>query len=236
MRKISNSEEVNQFYKSINQYIDEYINNWKISATKLKRYFESTKNMNNFLKKYKIDDIEGIKRIVKDVIDDRFHMEKDGIMKFENFLLSEKIKFEAIGMNHERVLADLYNTSVGHIEPSNSDLHEYFVNDFGDKLKVIIFSKEDVDLFKLECSKSISLSVKKKILNLKEFKIEDKTISSLFKFNLGEIIDNRLLSEKVTSELNDEKVLELFTTYINALLESEYAYKREFSGYYIWES
>lgn len=236
MRKISNSEEANQFYKSVNQYIDEYINNWKISATKLKKYFESSKNMDNFLKKYKIEDVEGIKRIVKDVIDDRFHMEKDGIMRFENFLLSEKIEFESIGMNHERVLADLYNTSVGHIEPSNSDLHEYFVNDFGDKLKVVIFSKEDVELFKLECSKSISSSVKKKILNLKEFKIEDKTISSLFKFDLGEVVDNNLLSEKVKSELNDEKVLELFTTYINALLESEYAYKKEFGGYYIWES
>jgi hypothetical protein len=84
MKKISNSEEAHGYYKIVNDLIDEYIVKWGIKPSSLSRYLKNSK-LDQLLKINGLSDIEGIDRVLKDVIEDRSHMERDGIMKFESF-------------------------------------------------------------------------------------------------------------------------------------------------------
>jgi len=58
---MKNSEEVNKYYKLINEYIDIYLDNWKISPKKLKRYL-SSERISNFLEKKGLKEIKNIEK------------------------------------------------------------------------------------------------------------------------------------------------------------------------------
>ena len=245
MRKISNTEENNQYYKLINEYIDEYITNHKINPRNLKIYFKNSSKLESFLKRYKLDDVEGIKRVVEDVIDDWNHIQSDGVMKFEKFnLVNEdlgKIKIESSNIEYEKVLADLYHTSVGHVNKENESEHKYNVKDFGKEINVIIYSKKDLVDFKksllpilLEESKASSIDLHKVNIGLKS----GKEIKTSLSFSVDNIVDNDKLENYLSSILNEKKILEILYSFINDydILRSgkNYVYKQEYKGYYVW--
>lgn len=245
MRKISNTEENNQYYKLINEYIDDYITNHKINPANLKKYFKNSSKLDNFLKKYKLDDVEGIKRVVEDVIDDWHHIQSDGIMKFEKFnLLNEdlgSIKIKSSDMEYEKVLADLYHTSVGHINKEDEFEHKYNVTDFGKEINVIIYSKEDVEDFKkslvpiiLKDANLTSIDIHKVDVGLQS----GKEVRTAISFSIGDIVDDNKLQHYIDATLNEKKLLEILYSFINDydVLRSgnHYAYKQEYKGYYIW--
>lgn len=83
---INTREELNYYYELVNKLVDEYISDWNIMPSKLKKYLKpGTKGFQNFLDRNNLSDIKNIKSILIDVIDDRVYMEKDGILKFESF-------------------------------------------------------------------------------------------------------------------------------------------------------
>ena len=85
---INNSEDLNKYYNIVNQYVDEYIDKWKIKPTNLKNYLLGNKSrLVNFLEKKGLRDINRIDRVVSDVIEHRVELYKDGVITFENFKL-----------------------------------------------------------------------------------------------------------------------------------------------------
>jgi hypothetical protein len=48
MRKITNTQEVNTYYKIINESLWDYIEKWNIKPTELKRYFSDKKKIEKF--------------------------------------------------------------------------------------------------------------------------------------------------------------------------------------------
>jgi len=245
MRKISNTEENNQYYKMVNEYIDDYITNHKINPANLRKYFKNSSKLETFLKRYKLDDVEGIKRVVEDVIDDWHHIQSDGVMKFEKFTLMNEdlgnIKIKSSDMGYEKVLADLYHTSVGHVDKDDETEHKYNVKDFGKEINVIIYSKEDVEDFKksllpilFKSANSSSVDLHKVNVGLKS----GKEIRTAISFNVGDIVDDNKLQHYIDTTLDEKKLLEILYSFINdyAILKTgnHYVYKQEYKGYHIW--
>ena len=123
---INNSEDLNKYYNIVNQYVDEYIDKWKIKPTNLKNYLLGNKSrLVNFLEKKGLRDINRIDRVVSDVIEHRVELYKDGVITFENFKLLESEEFKVLDLkqclykgiekatiNHEKILADFFDLSL----------------------------------------------------------------------------------------------------------------------------
>jgi RNA binding exosome subunit len=244
MRKITNTEENNKYYQMVNEFIDEYINKWKINPSNLRKYFGNESKVNSFLKRYQIDDIDGIKRIFRDVLEDRENMEKDGILKFESFINEDlgNIKIDKSDINYEKVLADLYHTSVGHVDIVSQEEHKYKINDFGKEVNVVIYSKKDIEDFKKSSIPIMIEQIKDKTIDL--YKVDlglpsGKKIKCGLMFNVSDVVNDDILIEYVSKNLTEEKLIEMITHFINdyPLLKErkEYTYKSVYKEYYIWE-
>jgi hypothetical protein len=88
MRKINDTKELNEIYSQINKFIQQYIESHNILPSEIYKYVK--KNMNRFLERNNLKDIEKIDQIVEDVIKHRFGMERDRVIPFSKY--SQKLK------------------------------------------------------------------------------------------------------------------------------------------------
>lgn len=238
MKKISNSEELNQYYGKINKYIDDYIKSYKVSPNEIYRYIN--KNMKRFLEKFKIDDIENINIIVKDVIEHRRNMEKDKVFKFEQFStnLNESLIYLAPStIEHEKILADLYNTSLGHVDVLDSNLHLYEIKDFDTPIRSIIFSSNEVNELKVKVKEQILLDLCEISVSLDT--LDGNLLNKPFSFLLGAILSKELVKSNLESKLNEQILIDVITNSIpNSVLDfqmNSIRFREIFKGFYIWE-
>jgi hypothetical protein len=160
---INNREDANKYYQQINELIDDYMDKWKIRPSNLKRYLQpGSERFNRFLKRNNFKEVNGIDRILSDVIEDRVNMESDGVLTFENFKYFESNEFktsslreclykgiEKADINLEKALADVFDTNLGSIDVIDTDKHIFKVNDWNNKdINVLIYSKEDLEIIK----------------------------------------------------------------------------------------
>jgi hypothetical protein len=232
MKKISTTEEANQYYNKINKLIDEYIDSWKIRPTKLGDHLRpGSYAFKTFLEKNGLSDIEGIEKVLKDVLEDRRSMELDGVMKFESFEINlddKSLNLEDPSIEFEKILADFYNTSVGHIELQVGKNHLYKIKDFGEEKKVIILSKKDVEGIKKNLISDLRTNVLEEELSIKvnhevETQIKIRKVISEEKLlvELKNIVNQELVTEYVESVFSDRIIPFLF--------------KEEYLGYLIFE-
>ena len=229
MRTISNREEANNFYQEINNFIDIYLDEHKINPESLQKYFKNVSNKNSFLKHCGFEDVKGIKVILDDVVEDRVHMKKDGVMKFEHFNENIKDIVEDKSIKYEKILADRYGCSISHVLLKNKSLNKFLINDFGTKKWVIIYSEADIQKFKHISIEKLLKDISNKTISLKDFHIglsneiilndilDDHKLANL----LDNILVNKVLINMVTISISDESF--------------GYKYKENYKGYYIWE-
>lgn len=213
---INNREDANKYYHLINGLVDDYIETWKIRPSNLKRYLQpGTERFSKFLERNKLSDIKGTDIILRDVIEDRYNMEKDGIVTFESFniLESNEFKIQSIksclykGINKatiemEKVLADYFDTNLGSVSVEDSDKHKFKIDDWGGEgLKVVIYSSEDIELIKYNIVEHLYEEVSKKEIEL----VEGMSIS------LESLIDFQNFSNKVSGKLTTEENCQLIT-------------------------
>lgn len=239
--KLQTSEEVTKYYDIVNGYIDEYINEWKILPSNLKKYFTSNK-IDDFLKKNNLTEIENIKKIVEDVIDDRYAMEEDGVLKFNEFV-SESIFINNSDVSHERVLADLYNVSMDHISTIDSKQHKYKVSDFGSIIDVIIYNEDDIVQFKESIIPILIKNLNSKSIDIHKVDVGLNSGKEV-KFGISVYISDLLLEDKKLYEyfnsiLTVEKIVQIITSYVNdyPILKSGKVYNfiKKYKNTYIWE-
>lgn len=212
---IKNTEDANKYYAIINEYIDGYLDKWKIDAKKLKKYLLNNNKLIHFLEKKGLNNISNIKLVINDVIDDRISIEKDKVMTLESFKINESYIFSSIAeciyfgidkssIQHEKILADQFDVSLGHINIINSEKHIFSV----EENQYIIFLKEEIEIIKenlkefflnkLKTKKFImddSLDIKIKII---DFIDEDKFKNTfLANTEIKEIISKILKLETV---------------------------------------
>lgn len=244
MAKISTTDETNKYFKLINGYIDDYIHDWKISPSALKKYFSNKAKYESFIKKYSLEDIENIKIIFDDVIDDRQHIENDGVMKFESFINEDmgSISIKRSGHTHERILADLYHTSLGHISKTSETDHKYSVSDFGEVTDVIIYSTEDINEFKTSIMPIFIKNINESQIDIHKLNVglsSGKEVKTGISLSVSDIVDNEKLKSFINLKLDKRKILEIIHSFINDYdilkMNKNYIYKKEVNGHHIWE-
>lgn len=158
-QKIENRKQLNDYFKKVNEEVDKYIVEHQIKPSRLAKYIISNGGIDKFVEEIGLSDIDGINKVVDHVLKSRVHMEKDGIMKFESFRLNENVMerptilnadilfdtMQAATIDHEKILADYFDTSLGHIEEFNTLKHLYIVDATDGKFYAYVFTNSDMD-------------------------------------------------------------------------------------------
>jgi hypothetical protein len=234
---INNREDANKYYQLINNLVDDYIDGHKIRPSKLRSYLKpGGQRFNKFLERNKLKDIKGAEVILKDVIEDREHMEKDGVLAFESFNLLESAEWKVANLkqclykgvdnsdlNSEKAIADYFDINLGSIDVIDSGKHKFKIEDWkNDDWICVIYSKEELDVIKTNLIEHLYDELEKKEFEL----IED------IKLNLSQLIKKETFEDKVSEILNDKKLKEI----ISKCLGDDWLYEGNVRDYYIWIS
>jgi hypothetical protein len=224
MRNITNTQEANTYYKIINDSLWEYIEKWNIMPTELKRYFSKDK-INRFLEKNNISDVERIHTIFNDVIDHITHIEMDGVKKFESFE-------SEIATNNEKILCDVYNTSLSSIDKVSKSENIYKVDDFGKKVMCLLKTEEEMEsLSQNILEEMVKESMEKKLVinSVNSFKIEP------IKIPLKDILNFEKIKEISKPLLNNHQIESWLSNFVLSKWGYQMNYKGLYSNTHVWE-
>ena len=235
---INNTEDANRYYQTINGLVDDYLDKWKIRPSNLKRYLQpGSKRFEKFLERNKLKDIKGADRILRDVIEDRFNMEQDGVITFESFKILESVEFkmhslkeclykgiEKSTIDHEKVLADHFDTNLGDIDVVDADRHLFKINDWnGEDLKVVIYTEEDIELIKYNMIDHLFLELTKQSIEIVEG----------IKVDLSDLIKSDMFEDQMIQVFSKDNLL---VKTISKCLGDDFKFKEEFNKFFIWVS
>ena len=233
--RITNREEANKYYKLVNNLIDDYIVKWKVRPKEICKYFEN--NMQRFLDKTGLSDVDGIKKVVKDVLYHRYHMELDKVISFENFkFISENnlIKPGTPTIQHQKVIADVYHTDLGHINLIDSELHIYKVNDFGKEFEISVFNNTELNTIYVNIENNLINNINKKHLTL--YSIDDIDMGISIEIPFTDFISESALRKSIIDRISREDLLKIIGNLIKSDKNlSHTVYKGVHKGYHIWE-
>ena len=230
------SENINDLYGKINELIDSYFE-WKVKPSALKRYLKKgSVGLKKFIERNDLGNIEKIDKIILDVVEDRFGMEDDGVLTFESFNSTfveqttshneghDKILYSGIedsDIEYEKIIADKYRTSLGHVELSDESKHIYEVSDRLLADTVIVFSDNDLGIIEGNLISFIYNHLSKSSIKMKTIGLDIK------------------ISDVLGSEEDLEKKLHLEAEVIDVVSEilqnDEYVYDGVFKGYHFWK-
>ena len=234
---INSREDANKYYQVVNKLVDEYIDKWRIKPTNLKRYLKNgSDKFEKFINRNGLKDINGIKQVINDVIEDRVHMETDGVLTFERFKVFESDEFKitsiiqclykGIGktdIKTEKFLADHFDANLSQIDIVDTDKHMFKISNWeNEDLLVIVYNKDEFDIIKE---------------NIKEYLYEELLKQQIdlivgVSLKLNTIVDKDKFNKDIESKLSDS----LITDLINDSLEMNYT-KFDFEktdDYYLW--
>ncbi len=232
---INTREDANKYYQIINGLIDDYIDNHKIRPSKLRTYLKpGGQRFNKFLERNKLKDIKGAEIILKDIIEDREHMESDGVITFESFNLLESTEYKISNLKQclykgieksdikmEKSLADYFDVNLGSIDVIDSEKHKFRLEDWqNDDWNVVIYSNEEYEIIKHNMIDHFYDEVEKKEIEL----VEGLSIK------LSKLINNEEFSEKLKSELTESKLNSL----IAYTLGEDWSFEKKFRDFFIW--
>jgi hypothetical protein len=233
---INNREDVNKYYQIINGLLDEYTEQHKIRPSNLKRYLQpGSERFSRFLEKNKMKDIKRADVILKDILDDREAMEKDGVITFESFKVFESSEFKIHSMKEclykgiekstqkmEKVLADYFDTNLGHIDSVDSDKHIFKISDWEKQdCNVIIYSLEEINVIKYNMFDHLYDEISKS-------KFEIVTDISI---ELSRLIDKDIFESKLSDIFTEDKLIKTITDCLG-----DYKFEKESNDYFIWIS
>jgi hypothetical protein len=227
---IQNTEDANKYYQLVNQYIDEYVDKWKIKPSNLKNYLLGNKSrLVNFLERKGLKDIGNIDRVVLDIVEDRVAIQNDGVMTFENFKFFESEEFKIIDLiqclykgveratiNHEKILADFFDVSLSQISSMSPEKHTFLINDVD--TPVVIYNKEELMIIKENIIDFAFNQVSNKNISLDlgsskfDIKISEFLSEESFKEKFSLIVEDKL--NKVISSILFSKVLNTTEDYL----------------------
>ena len=230
---ISNREDANKYYQMINGLVDDYLDKWKIRPSNLKRYLQpGSERFNKFLERNKLKEIKGADVILKDVIEDRYHMESDGVITFENFKFFESDEFKISSMKeclykgiekatieYEKSIADHFDTNLGDIDIVDADRHLFKINDWnGEGVNVVIYSKEDIDLIKNNMIDFLFIELTKKSVEIVDgikVDLSDMIKSTMFEEQMSQLFEkDNLLIKTISKCLGDFRFKDNFNNYL----------------------
>jgi hypothetical protein len=233
---------INSYYKKVNDAIDKYFDDHKVRPSSIKRFLKpNSVGMVKFIEMNDFKNIKGIEMIIRDVVDDRNSMEEDGVLTFESFhsvnedhvtddsdvssnFIYSLIDKPLVPIKYEKVIADKYNISLGHVEPFDLNKHEYNVEIPGsENLDIFILSSEDL------------AKVKESILS----NVYDSYGSDNMKFGdidivaFSDFLVNKEEFVKIsTDKLSDDKLINIID---EMMRQEDYSDGVSYKEFHIWE-
>lgn len=217
---IKTSEDANKYYNLVNQYIDEYVETWKIKPANLKGYLLGNKSkLSSFLERNGLQEVTNIEIVIKDVIDDRIAMFSDAIMTFENYKVFESDEYKILDikqciwkgigksdMQHEKLLADLFDVSLSQIDCVDSAKHIFQIDGSGHKVYCVVFKNEELQIIKENIKAYAFNQITSQNLNLPGVKVD---------FNLGKFVDLDKYNTYIDSVFTEEKMKDFISQHLN---------------------
>jgi hypothetical protein len=163
-------------------------------------------------------------------------MEKDKIVTFENFTkLNESfISLSEPNIDYEKVLADKFNTSLGHIVLVDSELHLYKIEDFGKVFYASILSKNDIESIQNKLIESMIDEIKSQSIFIDN--VMSVSISPL-RFLLSDFINQDELKSHVIAKIDKNLINNIIKTILESKsVGSSFMGPDEKSEYSIWFS
>lgn len=235
MRRITNTEEANHYYSKVNELVDEYISKWKVRPSEIRSYFK--RNMKSFLERVGLSDVEGIDRVLNDVLDHKYHMELDSVLKFESFINESVLSIGKTNLNHEKFVADYYDTSMGHVECVDEDMHIFRVTEIKKRVNCIVFSEEEITEITNRVKILLIEESKNKYINIKE--VGGVKLEVPIKMTLNNFWSEDAFLKEVGKVLDKSSVIYLIKSLVgksDSVLSAErITYKSNEKGFYIWE-
>lgn len=240
-KKISNSEELNKYYKLVNDKVKKF-SDMDIPHNKIAKYLKpGSENFKKFINDdSELKDVDGIKVVLKDIVNDIYGAFKDGlykkmklgmVKKFESLNAQDMLDFSIDSENeiheHEKALADIYKISISYINLVNKNLHMYSIDDIDGVHKVCIFSEDEIK------------EIKEKIVNYLSTEVKSKHVE--LKWNNKIALDNIIDIEKVKGELfahlNNDNIIEIIGQIIGFRLDVKFneIYKLNSINYYVFD-
>jgi len=234
MKKIISREDANLYYQQVNDAVDDFVKKTSARPTEVSRYL--SKNSKRFLMQNKLDDVDGIETILTDVINHRKHMEKDKIVTFESFTKMNEsfISLSEPSVDYEKVLADKFNTSLGHIVLVDSELHLFKIEDFGKVFYASVLSKSDIESIQKHVVEGMMDEIKSKSIILDN--IMSVSITPL-KFSLGDFTNEEELKSHVVAKIDNSVINDIIKTILESKsVGSSFMGPDDISEYSIWFS
>jgi len=224
---IKSTEDANKYYQVVNQYVDEYVEKWKIKPNNLKNYLLGNKSrLVNFLERKGLKEVTNINQVISDIVDDRIAIFNDDILKFENFKFFESEEFKILNLkqclykgvgsatiDHEKILADQFDCSLSEIDITSSEKHEFtLINNSNSQRDIVIYKSEEISIIKENLKdyifnqtykKSIELDFGDTNIDLK-IDIKDFINESDFKNKIDILLNDNI--KKIISSILDMKV------------------------------
>jgi hypothetical protein len=219
---INNREDANRYYQIINHLVDEYTDKNKIRPSNLKRYLQpGSERFNKFLERNKLKDIKGAAVILKDIVEDRDSMERDGVITFESFKMFESEEFKIHSLKQclykgiekatqkmEKVLADHFDTNLGDIDIVDADKHIFKINDWNNHdVEVVIYSKEDLEVIEGNMIDHLYTELSKSKINLTNsisIELKDLVKEEVFENKMFDIFTTEFLIKTISDLLSGE--------------------------------
>jgi hypothetical protein len=219
---INTREDANKYYQMINNLVDEYTEKNKIRPSNLKRYLQpGSERFNRFLERNKLKDIKGASVILKDIIEDRDSMEKDGVITFESFKMFESEEFKIHSMKQclykgiekatqqmEKVLADHFDTNLGDIDIIDADKHIFKINDWNNyDAEVVIYSKEELEVIEGNMIDHLYSELSKSKISLTDsisIELSDLVKKEAFESKMLDFFTKDFLIKTISDLLNGE--------------------------------
>jgi len=238
MIKLKNREDANKYYKIVNEIIDKFIDN--TNARPKEVYVYINKNMRKFLDNNKLSEVVGIERVVSDVIEHRKSLQDDNILTFEGFssVLEDISDLKSNNVRKEKILADFFHISSGHIDTINQDLNIYQVKDFDESYFVTCLSENDLNQIRTKLKNLLT----NKIISQKiQFDpLVENFIGENSNLNLNKFIDDTKLSVFLDESINSESCIKYFEFFLNnsdivELGNIDLKFITDSNGYKIWK-
>ena len=206
----------------INDLVDEYTDKNKIRPYNLKIYLQPvSERFNNFLERNKLKDIKGAAVILKDIVEDRDSMERDGVITFESFKMFESEEFKIHSLKQslykgiekatqkmEKVLADHFDTNLGDIDIVDADKHIFKINDWNNNdIEVVIYSKEDLEVIEGNMIDHLYTELSKSKINLTNnisIELKDLVKEEVFENKMFDIFTPEFLIKTISDLLSGE--------------------------------
>lgn len=231
---INNSEDLNKYYRIINELVDNYVEKHKIKPSRLINYLSpGSDKFKKFLMKNQLEGIKGSDTILKDILLDRSGMEEDGVYTFESYKYFESNEFkienlksclykgiDKADIKKEKVLADYFDLNLGDIDILDADKNKFKINDWqSDDWEVVVYNSEDISI------------IKKNIIEFVYDKLSQEKLSIIdnLEIELNSLIKKDIYEEKLDKMLSEEKLLEIITTTLDG-----YKYEKNLSDHYLW--